>query len=107
MVWPLRLRWPAACSMRTRAFRALFGRWTQATQAPRHDRDHLAATVVRAQDGVFGRDVAWHAGTPFRQEDKALLPPMSFCGRGPILAWDVGFGWFAGALRTLALTRWQ
>jgi len=27
---------------------------------------------------------------------------MSFCGRGPIFAWDVGFGWFVGALRTLS-----
>ena len=26
----------------------------------------------------------------FQQQDKASLPPMSFCGRGLIFAWDVG-----------------
>lgn len=76
-------------------------------EAPGHDRDDLAATVVRGQCGAFGQDVARHAGTPFLQEDKALLPPMSFCGRGSIFAWDVGFCRSAGALRTISLTRWE
>jgi hypothetical protein len=46
----------------------------------------LAAAVFRGQGGALGQGVAWHAGTPFRQEDKASLPPLSFCGRGPIFA---------------------
>jgi len=47
----------------------------------RHDSDDLAAAVFRGQGGAFGQGVAWHAGTPFRQEGKALLPPLFFAER--------------------------